>query len=101
MSEKKGYNRLWLWFGLDRASFLTMPRVLMHEMPDDWQDRMAQLCEEWNDHWDMEQCGVDGVEVRAKKGGKLTEMPGELINYRYPDYAFINRMRAKEGAQNG
>jgi hypothetical protein len=24
-----------------------MPRVLMHEMPEDWQDRMAALCEEW------------------------------------------------------
>lgn len=38
-----GYDALWGWFGLSRASFLVLPRVLMHEMPDDWQLRMAAL----------------------------------------------------------
>lgn len=33
-----GENALWLWFGLSRASWLTLPRVLMHEMPDEWRD---------------------------------------------------------------
>ena len=34
----KGCDDLWEWFGLSRASWLTMPRILMHEMP-------AELCD--------------------------------------------------------
>jgi len=45
---KKGYDKLWSWFGLSYASFLTLPRVMMHEMPDEWQGKMADLLEEWD-----------------------------------------------------
>ena len=50
--KPRGRERLWAWFGLTYASWLTMPRVMMHAMPEDWQDRMAQLCEEWDAAWD-------------------------------------------------
>ncbi|MBT7631292.1 MAG: hypothetical protein HN597_16555 [Desulfobacula sp.] len=44
-----GKERLWGWFELSYASFLVIPRVLMHSMPDDWQNQMASLLEEYQD----------------------------------------------------
>ena len=75
----KGHDRLWVWFGLGRPSWLTMPRVMMHAMPDDWQERMAALLEEWDAKWDTSDLpgtkvsAVDlvraGVEALGGKGG--------------------------------
>jgi hypothetical protein len=31
-----GREKLWDWFGLSYASWLTLPRVLMHEIPNEW-----------------------------------------------------------------
>ena len=53
-NDKKGYDRLWNYFGLSYASWLTMPRVLMHEMPDSWQLKMAKLLEEYDNYWDTD-----------------------------------------------
>jgi cation transport regulator ChaB len=44
-----GSDRLWLWFSLSYANFLTLPRALMHQMPEEWQDKMAELLEEFDD----------------------------------------------------
>jgi len=49
MRGKIGYDRLWNWFGLSRATFITLPRAMCHEMPDGWQERMAALLEEWDE----------------------------------------------------
>ncbi|MEA2935040.1 MAG: hypothetical protein QOD74_1686, partial [Variibacter sp.] len=35
-----GWEALSRWFGLSRASFAVLPRVLMQQMPDEWQGRM-------------------------------------------------------------
>lgn len=77
-----GYQSLWGWFGLSRASFLVLPRVMMHEMPDQWQERMADLLLEWEKQYpnaDLE------FTVRKSRGGKLQPMPEILTNYRHPD----------------
>lgn len=36
-------NQLWDWFGLTRAAWLTLPRVLLHEMPIEWQNKLVKL----------------------------------------------------------
>jgi len=90
--ERAGYNALWLWFGLDRASWLTIPRVMMHEMPDDWQARMAQLLTEWNETWDTHE--MPNTRVQATRGGKLTRFPDWLKNYRHPDRRAIDEVRS-------
>ena len=46
---RRGYEALWLWFGLSRSAFATLPRVLMHEMPDDWQADMARLLNQFDE----------------------------------------------------
>ncbi len=65
-----GHDRLWAWFSLSYASFLTLPRVMMHEMPDEWQDKMAALLEEWDDTWDGDDLPTPCV--NAKVNGKFT-----------------------------
>jgi hypothetical protein len=93
--ERKGYDRLWDWFGLSYASWLTLPRVLMHEMPDDWQARMAELLQEWDETWDGND--MPSPYVSARKGNKFTKWPGWLLNYRHPDGEEIERVRSNAG----
>lgn len=91
MSE--GNEALWLWFGLSRASWLTIPRVLMHEMPDEWQLRMAVLLNEYDEHFPN---GPNlGTRVQVTKNGKLTQTPDWLINYRHPEHEYIDQLLPK------
>lgn len=90
--KDEGYDRLWRWFGMTYASWLTMPRVMMHAMPDDWQMRMAQLCEEWDETWNSDD--MPTPHVSAKVGGKFAKWPRWLLNYRHPDRHQLERMRA-------
>lgn len=90
--KPRGRERLWNWFGLGRASWLTMPRVMMHAMPDDWQERMAQLCEEWDAAWDSS--ALPSTQVQAVgDNGRLTKFPEWLLNYRHPNDAELARLR--------
>jgi hypothetical protein len=84
------------WFELSYASFLVLPRVLMQEMPDEWQEKMADLLNEYEDTFDTSDIGIDGTRVQAIKNNKLIKMPIELLNYRHPDRDFINSIRIKE-----
>ena len=90
--ERNGYNNLWDWFGLSYASWLTLPRVMMHEMPDDWQMRMAELLNEWGETWNSDE--MPEPVVSAKKNGRFTRWPEWLLNYRYPRKEHINGMRS-------
>lgn len=90
--ETPGHDALWNWFGCTYASWLTMPRVMMHAMPDDWQARMAQLCEEWSDAWDSGDLPSPQVQA-VDDAGRFTKWPHYLLNYRHPDWAAIERLR--------
>jgi hypothetical protein len=89
--QHPGRDRLWLWFGLSRSSWMTLPRVLMHDMPDDWQRRMAELMEEWDATW------INTPDLRftvtAKSGRKFVKLPEFLTNYRHPDHDAIACLR--------
>lgn len=87
-------DKLHTWFGLSYASFLTMPRVLMQEMPEEWQEKMANLLEEYDNTFDTSDIGIKGTRVMAVgKDNKLTKMPKELLNYRHPDSHFLGLVR--------
>lgn len=92
--KPRGHERLWAWFGLTRATWLTMPRVMMHAMPEDWQDRMAALCEEWDEAWDTQHMPTPQVSAVDERG-KFTRWPSWLLNYRHPRRAEIDAVRAK------
>lgn len=86
-----GYQRLWDWFGLSYASWLTLPRIMMHEMPDEWQNKMAELLDEWDETWDSSNMPLPSVS--AKLNNKFTKWPSWLLNYRHPDTTEINKLR--------
>ena len=90
-AERPGYDALWLYFGLSYAGWLTLPRVLMHEMPDEWQGKMAALLEEWDETW-TNPPDIQTL-VSVKQGAKFVKAPAFLTNYRRPDVAAINAMR--------
>ncbi len=49
---------LHLWFGLSYAAFLVMPRVAMMQMPEDWQEKMAELLNQYDETIDTAAFGV-------------------------------------------
>jgi hypothetical protein len=87
----RGREELWSWFGLSYAGWLTMPRVLMHAMPDDWQARMAALLAEYDEAFPNQ---PDlGTRVQVTHNGRLTKAPEWLLQYRHPDQEAINELR--------
>lgn len=92
MDERKGYEALWGWFGLSRASWLAMPRSMMHEMPDEWQLKMAELLQEWDATWDSSEMPHPIVNAQLETG-RFTKWPDWLISYRHPDRSKINSLR--------
>jgi hypothetical protein len=97
--DRPGYDALWLWFGLSRASFLTLPRVLLHEMPDDWQLQMAKLLNEFDDYWDPGKMGSVGnskFQVNLRRGNRNIPMPIWVLNHRHPDKELMESFKAKK-----
>lgn len=84
---RPGYDALWLWFGLSRSSFLTLPRVLMHEMPDQWQADMARLLKDFDETFPNTPAGA--TVVKPNRGA----WPDWLLNYRRPQKAEIDSAR--------
>jgi hypothetical protein len=89
-------DRLHTWFGLSRASFLTLPRVLMQEMPNEWQEKMAELLEQYEETFNTSEIGVHGTKVMAvDESNKFIKMPEDILNYRHPNKHFINGLKSK------
>jgi len=74
-------------FGLTYASWLVLPRVLMAEMPTDWQKEMVRLWDEFYDTWDMDLIWRNGspeVMIRDKNGKLRSIEQTGLPHYRHP-----------------
>jgi len=90
--KESGYDQLWNYFGSSYASWLTIPRILMHAMPDEWQEKMAKLLEEYQDTFPNQPDVGTRVHITDLKG-KLIKCPKWLLNYRRPNQACINELR--------
>lgn len=89
-----GKERLWNWFGLSHASFLVLPRVLMQEMPDEWQDKMTTLLDEFNNAFTNLEPNECQFAVRSVNlNGRLVKLPEWLKNYRHPDQERIKEVK--------
>ena len=91
-----GYERLWNWFGLSYSCWLTLPRSLMHSMPDDWQRRMADLLEEYDEAWAIPKKDWMDIHVAGKRHGKFCKLPDWTSRqmYRHPCKEVIDSLRS-------
>lgn len=88
-----GRESLWGWFGLSYASFLTLPRVLMHEMPDEWQAKMAALLREYDEAFPgVYQLDLE-TSVSFRRNRRFVASPAWLLNYRHPNRAAVDSLR--------
>lgn len=70
------------WFELTYASYLTVPRVLLEQMPAEWQHAFARLMDEMAEHYRAPLEGEYAVLLRGEAGRYAVD---PLRNYRYPD----------------
>jgi hypothetical protein len=92
--ETPGRDALWLWFQLSYAAYLTIPRVLMHDMPDEWQGKMAELLNEYSEAYpNWPDIGSRVLVTDAR--GKLIHTPDWLLNYRHPNRTAIDELKKK------
>lgn len=68
------------WFGLSYASWLTLPRVSLQEMPLDWQARFFAMIEEAEDKFGL-RC-PEGISVVRKDGKNRFVNNDHWNNYR-------------------
>jgi hypothetical protein len=90
----EGHEKLHGWFGLSYASFLTLPRVLMNQMPNEWQGKMADLLDEYYE--EFPNLPDIGSRVQLTRDGKLIKTPEWIINYRRPDFKQIEGFRKRK-----
>ena len=81
IEERFGSDKLSCWFELSYASFLTMPRVAMEAMPDEWQGKMADLLNEVGD--EFPNFPKFKYMVQRKEGNKFAKFPEWLLNYKH------------------
>jgi len=77
-----GASELWGQFSRGQR-WLTMPRGLMHEMPDDWQSRMSELLDEWDDEWNWPAEFPTARVQAVGKGNRFTSFPPFVLEYKY------------------
>ena len=95
--DRPGHEALWLWFGLSYASFLVLPRVLMHEMSDEWQAEMAALLREFDAvylHLELPEMKVQAVGPKSR----FMRWPHWLLDYRHPDRETVRACMVAKGA---
>lgn len=80
------------WFGLTYASYLVLPRVLLQEMPGDWQATLVDLLEQMADRFNTDGHTDYSVQLRDGRGRFLRD---PLSNYRHPDQGYINSIRRR------
>jgi hypothetical protein len=85
----QGHEELWEWFGLSRASFLVLPRALMHEMSDEWQGKMATLLHEYNAAYPFLENPGYQCHVVLREHNRYVKTPEWVVNYRHPNHVTI------------
>lgn len=85
-------NELWNWFGIGRSTWLTIPRVLLHEMPEDWQNKMAELLNQYEQTFPNQPDLKTRVQV-TDLNNKLVKTPDWLLNYRHPVRHEIEKLK--------
>jgi hypothetical protein len=73
---------MWDWFGLTRASYLVLPRTLLCGMPEEWQEKFANMLDEMREVYDCSQIQDNyTVQLRGENNRFISD---PLRNYRHP-----------------
>lgn len=83
--KKRSVKTVAGWFEMSYASWLTLPRVLMQEMPPKWQEKMVDLLDEFHAEFPNAFDECDDIHVTSRKSGKITKLPEWLNDYKQPD----------------
>jgi len=85
------------WFGLTYASWLTIPRVLLQDMPDEWQAKFVALLEEYENSYPNQPATGTRVQL-TDLNNKLIKTPEWILNYRRPDFNMLAELRGETNA---
>lgn len=80
------------WFGLSYASYLTLPRSILQEMPAEWQHAFARLLDELSDQYTAPLDGGHYTVQTRDDNGRFVADP--LRQYRYPSWHALERSRS-------
>lgn len=88
------------WFELTYAQYLTVPRSILQEMPDEWQERFVACLEELDQTFDWlpKDGGRYWCRLRDAQG-HFTDDP--LMQYRRPNGAYIESIRRPAWVDSG
>ncbi len=81
------------WFGMSRASFAILPRVVMADMPEEWQNKFAALVSELDGAYPNQDLNVNMRVQLVHDSGKYMKMDDFYTNYRYPDRSVLEKMK--------
>ncbi len=74
------------YFSLSGSSWLVLPRVLMNEMSEHWQNRFVECLDEFDQEFPNWSDRIDGdLFVTAKIKGRFVQLPDWADNYRNPN----------------
>jgi hypothetical protein len=62
-------------------------------MPDEWQDKMAELLEQWDETWDWSDCGFDYTTIVARKNNRFVKIRDVFTKYRHIDLREIEKYK--------
>lgn len=86
-------TRLSTWFGIGRATWLTIPRSMLVQMPDEWQEKLAVLLEQYDRQFPNQHKFEGEPYVLLRNNGKAIKAPEWLLNYRHPNSEDFDFMR--------
>jgi hypothetical protein len=108
MKKSIGFRRLWKLLSDQHAEFVFIPRVLAHEMPDDWQQRLVGMIEEYNAEFpNLPQMRISVeqlIEEEPERNGRgemvpkfsLAPLPKWLKDFNFPNKAAISIVRRRK-----
>jgi hypothetical protein len=83
------------WFSLTYASWLTIPRVLLEDMPAEWQVRFVGLIEEYEKRYPNQPSLGTRVLVTGENN-RAIKTPEWILNYRRPDFKMLEKLRGNQ-----
>jgi hypothetical protein len=93
-SQQIPHQEINRWFSLTYASWLTIPRVLLEDMPNEWQAKLVELLEEYEERYPNQPPLGTRVLVTGKSNIAI-KTPNWILNYRHPDFNMLAELRGE------